>query len=129
MLHRIGLNAKTNLKLCTINRKQVRRSKYFAQHLNFSCDVLYRFGGGAEAGQVTCEVQLATALSTAVWETTHRIYESTRETEEAPEDWQWNPGDPRFVSRQLGHMIHLADGLLVQSREAANEERAKRSKK
>jgi len=91
---------------------------YFAQHVTFQSEVFFRFGGGHEPTRVTCEIQLATDLSTRIWEAAHPVYEVSRELMEAPAEWQWNPQDPRFVSSQLGHMIHLADGLLVQLREA-----------
>ena len=105
--------------------REGRLEGYFAQHVNFVEDVFYRFGGGREPGSIICEIQLSTELSTRVWETTHHIYEVSRGTGEMPEDWQWNPKDSRFLSRQLGHMIHLADGLLVQLRESTTLRKGK----
>ncbi|GAB3499480.1 hypothetical protein GCM10027399_24870 [Curvibacter fontanus] len=94
---------------------------YFAQHLTFRSQVFFRFGAGAATPcYVTCEVQIATALAKHVWENSHRFYETTRVNLERPEDWQWNPNDPRFLSRQLGHMIHLADGLFCNLRDRSN---------
>lgn len=90
---------------------------YYAQHITFEGDVFFRMGGSSSPVRITCEIQLATDLSTRIWEATHPIYEETRDTDEEPADWQWDPNDVRFVSRQLGHMIHLADGLLVRLRE------------
>jgi len=94
-----------------------RLEGYFAQHVTFRADVYYRFGGGTTPTGITCEVQVATDLSTRVWEAAHQVYEGARETSDEPAEWQWNPNDPRFVARQLGHMIHLADGMLVQLRD------------
>ena len=96
--------------------RQGRLQGYFAQHLWFEQRVIFRFGGGEELITIMCEVQIATALATRVWEGAHPIYEEWRVQSDEPEDWQWNPSDPRFTARQLGHMIHLADGLLVQLR-------------
>lgn len=90
---------------------------YFAQHVRFRLPVHFRFDGLAQSCKVTCEIQIATSLATHVWENSHALYESTRMTLEKSEDWQWNPKDPRFVSRQLGHMIHLADGLFCNLRD------------
>lgn len=105
--------------------KEGRLEGYYAQHLNFKENVFYRFGGGTTAALIICEVQIATEMSTLIWDATHAIYEEAREREEDnPAEWQWLPNDPRFVSRQLGHMIHLADGLLVQLREAVKRERS-----
>jgi hypothetical protein len=91
---------------------------YFAQHLTFRSQVFFNFGTGAATPcNVTCEVQIATSLATHVWENSHPIYETTRVNLEKSEDWQWHPNDPRFLSRQLGHMIHLADGLFCNLRD------------
>lgn len=92
---------------------------YFAQHLTFKRKVYFRFGGAEKSCDVTCEIQIATSLATHVWENSHGLYENTRANLEKSEDWQWNPGDRRFLSRQLGHMIHLADGLFCNLRDSA----------
>lgn len=108
---------------------QVKRERkgqvegYFAQHLYFNHEVFYRIGGGAEQVRIRCEVQVATALATRIWFESHGVYEEWRGREETKEEWQWNPNDSRFIARQLGHMIHLADGLLVQLRDAGLSER------
>jgi hypothetical protein len=99
-----------------------RLAGYFAQHFCFTDKVIFRFGGGEQLASIQCEVQIATALATRIWEESHRTYEEWRVQRDDPEDWQWNPEDPRFTARQLGHMIHLADGLLVQLRNSAQRQ-------
>lgn len=101
--------------------RQGRLVGYFAQHFCFRDNVIFRFGGGQELASIQCEVQVATSLATRIWEESHRTYEEWRVQVDTPEDWQWNPNDPRFTARQLGHMIHLADGLLVQLRDSARK--------
>lgn len=101
--------------------KRMRQGKlegYFAQHLTFTAPVIFRVGGAPKSVTIRCEVQVATELSTRVWEAAHGIYEHARVQAESPDEWQWNPTDPRFISRQLGHMVHLADGLLIQLRDS-----------
>ena len=88
--------------------------------------VYFRFGGQPISCDVTCEVQIATALATHVWENSHGLYENTRVNLEKSEDWQWNPRDPRFLSRQLGHMIHLADGMFCNLRDISGNENARK---
>ena len=99
---------------------------YFAQHLTFQEDVFFGLGGGKQPVRITCEVQIASLLATRMWEASHPHYEIARKGEGAPEEWQWNPKDPRFLARQLGHMIHLADGLLMQLREASGTQGLKK---
>ncbi len=92
-------------------------SGYFAQHVTFLSPVHFRFNGDTFSCSVVCEVQVATSLATHVWENSHALYEATRVRRESPEDWQWDPKDPRFLSRKLGHVIHLADGLFCNLRD------------
>lgn len=101
--------------------RQGRLQGYFAQHFCFQQRVIFRFGGGEQLVTIHCEVQIATVLATRIWEESHRTYEEWRVRNDEAEDWQWNPTDPRFTARQLGHMIHLADGLLVQLRNSAQQ--------
>jgi len=97
--------------------KQGRIEGYFAQHVSIVLPVFYRVGGVPQSTQITCEIQLASDMATQMWKTAHPLYEDARLGPNEPEVWQWKSDDPRFISHQLGHMIHLADGLLVQLRE------------
>lgn len=92
-------------------------SGYFAQHLTLRLPVHFRFNGSTTSCDVTCEIQVATSLATLVWENSHDLYQHNRMRSETLEEWQWNPNDPRFLGRQLGHMIHLADGLFCNLRD------------
>lgn len=99
-------------------RREGRVEGYFAQHITFLHDGVYHLGGGAQTAKVPCEIQIATELATRMWDASHPFYEVSRERTDRAETWQWDPSDPRFIANQLGHMIHLADGLLVQLRTA-----------
>lgn len=99
--------------------REGRLEGYFAQHLNISQSVIFRMGGIDRLARVTCEIQVASEMATRMWDVGHLLYERVRGTASVPANWQWSPTDPRFIPHQLGHMIHLADGLLVQIRDAA----------
>jgi hypothetical protein len=99
-------------------QRQGKLVGYFAQHVTFAADVHFRMAGHAEPVRISCEIQVATELSSQIWEAAHPVYEIARVRSDDPEDWQWSPKDPRFIARQLGHMIHLADGILVQLRDS-----------
>ena len=90
---------------------------YFAQHITFEQSVIFRLAGHSQMATINCEIQLASELATRIWDASHPLYEDARMQRNAPEEWQWKPNDPRFIANQLGHMIHLADGLLVQLRD------------
>lgn len=106
------------LQLKWTRERQGRLEGYFAQHITVSQDVIYRLGGVGKQTTIVAEVQVATDFGTRMWDATHPLYESVRGSKSDPASWQWQPGDPRFIAHQLGHMIHLADGLLMQLREA-----------
>lgn len=94
---------------------------YFAQHINLKLPVFFVLNKESTNYNLTVEIQIATSLATMVWENSHALYEGTRTKQEKSEDWQWNPNDPRFLSRQLGHMIHLADGLFCNLRDRGSK--------
>jgi len=94
---------------------------YYAQHVYFKTDQRFKVAGVTYTVPVECEIQIGTELSTPYWNTSHRIYEQWRDKEDDKTEWQWNPNDPRFIARQLGHTLHLAVGLLVQLRDSKNK--------
>ena len=101
-------------------RREGRIEGYFAQHITLEQNVIFRLAGHEQLATINCEIQLASELATRVWQASHPLYEEARMGHEAPEEWQWKPNEPRFMANQLGHMIHLVDGLLVQLRDTEN---------
>jgi hypothetical protein len=92
---------------------------YFAQHINIRHEVNYREAGHGNLTSIACEIQIASSMASQMWQTAHPLYEIVRSDISSPDNiWQWTPNDPRFISNQLGHMLHLADGLLVQLRDS-----------
>lgn len=114
----VGLG--TDFGHAPLRTREGRIEGYFAQHVTIEQEVIYRFGGAKSLTKIRCEIQIATELSTRMWEAAHPLYDLIRGEESDPEDWQWKPDDARFLCNQLGHMIHLADGLLVQLRKNIN---------
>lgn len=98
-------------------QRQGKIEGYFAQHINIRHEVNYREAGHGTLIKISCEIQIASSMASQMWQTSHPLYEIVRSDDSLPNDWQWKPDDPRFLSNQLGHMIHLADGLLVQLRD------------
>ena len=111
------LNLAKEMNLRPVVERQGSIEGYYAQHVNVSQDVIYRFGGVSKLTVIECEVQLASEMATRMWDASHPLYERVRNNATLPDDWQWRPHDARFISNQLGHVIHLADGLLVQLRD------------
>jgi len=121
----IGHFKRHNIEL----KAEARASGYYAHHLYFSWKRLFSFATKEDvAVSVVCEIQIATELATTIWDRTHGVYELSRVAADAGADddaWQWMPSDPRFIAAQLGNMIHLADGLVVQLRDAVQKESKK----
>ena len=110
--------AQTN---CSVElSREGRIEGYFAQHITLGQSVIFRLAGHEQMATINCEIQLASELATRVWDASHPLYEDARTRSTSPEEWQWKPTDPHFIANQLGHMIHLADGLLVQLRDTQN---------
>jgi len=112
------------MKLSPERRREGRIEGYFAQHITVQQEVIFRIVGHGQLAKVVCEIQIASEMATRMWDAAHPLYESARREAADPEDWQWKPNDPRFISNQLGHMIRLADGLLVQLRQSMKNRKA-----
>jgi hypothetical protein len=119
------LDLAEEMKLTRSRRREGRIEGYFAQHVTVHQEVIFRLAGHGELTKIVCEIQIASEMATRMWEAAHPLYEGTRGNGADPEDWQWKPIDPRFISNQLGHMIHLADGLLVQLRQSTAKGKVK----
>jgi len=115
--------AAKDMEILLSRERQGSLQGYFAQHIAIKQLVFYRVGGAAVAVGLECEIQIATALATRMWDASHPVYETVRQDDAESREWQWKPADPRFLSNQLGHMLHLADGLLVQLRESLRKPR------
>ena len=112
------VGAETN---CSVElSREGRIEGYFAQHITLGQNVILRLAGHEQMVTINCEIQVASELATRVWDASHPLYADTRTRGKSPEEWQWKPTDPQFIANQLGHMIHLADGLLVQLRDTQN---------
>jgi hypothetical protein len=119
------LEAFSKEQSCCVRRKREGRLEgYFAQHVIIAQEVIYRLAGQREMVKIHCEIQIASQMATSMWGAAHSLYEHARGSDADPQAWQWNPKDPQFISSQLGHMIHLADGLLVQLRDSARTKKA-----
>ncbi|HTR82955.1 MAG TPA: hypothetical protein VMI56_00655 [Reyranella sp.] len=105
-------------------RREGRLEGYFAQHLYLKQQVFFRYGGQQMPAEILCEVQVATEMATRMWTEGHGAYEIARGANDEPEKWQWSTNDPRFISNQLGHMLHLADGLLMQLRDSTKSRKS-----
>jgi hypothetical protein len=101
-----------------IHEKQGKIEGYYAQHINITQDVMLKIAGHTILIRISAEIQIATDMSTKMWDTSHGLYERTRGQPMEAENWQWKHSDPRFISNQLGHLVHLVDGLLIQLRES-----------
>ena len=109
---------------CLVDRnREGRLEGYFAQHLNIHHSVIYRLGGADRLASIVCEIQVASEMATRMWDVGHALYERIRGEATIPDNWQWDAHDPRFIPHQLGHMIHLADGLMVLIRESGKQEK------
>lgn len=112
------------LRLEPVRERQGKIQGYYAQHINILHEVNYREGGHGQLTKIKCEIQIASSMASQMWEASHPLYEAVRSDVSSPESWQWKPDDPQFISNQLGHMIHLADGLLVQLRDSKKSRKA-----
>lgn len=120
-LDAVGLIAKSlqvylqSVDSLVVHKPKGEKEGYFAHHLVFKDSFIFDFVGNKYIVPLRIEVQIGTVSATRHWNLSHKIYETDREA--SPNlDWQWNSADPRFICHQLGHMLHLSEGLFVELR-------------
>ena len=65
---------------------------------------------------VHVEVQLCTQIQEVIRSLTHVFYKKRRVKPRAPgHKWQWDCEGDEFVPNYLGHMLHYADGMIMNS--------------
>jgi hypothetical protein len=98
---------------------QARETGYYAAHTysSFTVDLpddewsLVRF-------TMKLEVQVTTQLQEVMGKLTHRQYEKRRELPaSASANWQWDHKSDSFQPNYLGHILHYAEGMIMEVRD------------
>jgi hypothetical protein len=75
------------------DRKHGRLEGYFAHHLYFmERHKEFPLRDEPVYVDICCEVQIATAVQTAIWDASHPVYGLYRGRIAEPREWQWNSG-------------------------------------
>jgi ppGpp synthetase/RelA/SpoT-type nucleotidyltranferase len=72
---------------------------------------------------VALEIQITTQLQEVIGRLLHKYYERRRSLREKPDlKWQWNYESDEFITNYLGHILHYAEGMImeVRTRQAAS---------
>lgn len=93
---------------------------YYANHIYFDEQVFLKYQGNTTLLNLSCEIQIATQSATRLWNLSHQLYTQDRGEPKKDMSWQWNHKNPRFLCNQLGHALHLTEGLFVQLRDEIN---------
>lgn len=67
--------------------------------------------------RVPVEIQICTQVQEVLRALTHKIYEVNRRTPRSTDTkWQWDCHSAEFVPNYLGHILHYADGMIMNVR-------------
>jgi hypothetical protein len=66
---------------------------------------------------VALEIQVTTQLQDVIGKLLHKYYEDRRMQASQPElKWQWNYESDEFLTNYLGHILHYAEGMIMEAR-------------
>ena len=90
---------------------------YYAIHLSVALEA-YVTGIGWEAELVNfdVEIQIATMTQWVLRTLSHDLYARQRVSRPDDDQWQWQPSGEPFQTSYLGHLLHYADGMMVELR-------------
>jgi hypothetical protein len=95
---------------------EAREEGYYAAHIlvHSAADVP---DWDSERIPVTLEIQVTTQLQDVIRNLLHKYYEQRRTRTAAPETkWQWDYDSNEFLTNYLGHLLHYAEGMIMEAR-------------
>ncbi|HEX3842647.1 MAG TPA: hypothetical protein VHU85_17785 [Acidimicrobiales bacterium] len=102
---------------------EARDVGYYALHANIPVPLSRTTKGWKRLEEtILIEIQVCTQVQDVIRSLTHTIYETARRL---PKDqdtaWQWQYKDVDFTPKYLGHILHYADGMIVNIRDRKKE--------
>lgn len=99
---------------------EAREEGYYAVHITATC-LLTAANKAWEAQKirVPVEIQICTQVQEVLRALTHKLYEVNRRAPRPTDTkWQWDCHSVEFVPNYLGHILHYADGMIMNVRHA-----------
>lgn len=97
---------------------EAREEGYYAAHIviHSTADVP-KENWDSERIPVALEVQVTTQLQDVIRKLLHKYYEHRRMQTAQPEvKWQWDYESEEFLTNYLGHILHYAEGMIMEAR-------------
>ena len=97
---------------------KARDEGYYAVHVSIPMRLQYGSSGWESLfANIQVELQLCTQIQEVLRLLTHDLYRKRRVEPLVPGyRWQWDCESDEFVLNYLGHMLHYADGMIMNSR-------------
>ncbi len=98
---------------------EAREEGYYAAHVAVAQRVeVPRPDWDTEKLDATVEIQVTTQLQDVIRILLHRYYEARRERRAQPDvKWQWDYKSDEFLANYLGHILHYAEGMIMEVRD------------
>lgn len=91
---------------------------YYAVHLSLPVRTYVTTGDwNSEEITFNIEVQVATMTQWVLRTLSHELYAKQRVQPPSNEKWQWDPASESFKNNYLWHLLHFADGVMVEIRD------------
>lgn len=117
LCHELGLPCNVTL--------EAKEEGYYAAHLYISCEFeVPSLNWDTERTHFSVEIQITTQIQDVIRKLLHKYYEIRRKKPiEAKEviKWQWDYKSDEFVANYLGHILHYAEGMIMEIREKQKE--------
>lgn len=109
----------------TLVEYEAREDGYYALHLTATLSL----SASSKAWQavqlnIPVEIQICTQVQEVLRTLTHKFYvDRRRRPAVTDQKWQWNCHSEQFVPNYLGHILHYADGMIMNVRHQRESER------
>lgn len=97
---------------------QAREEGYYALHITATVPLPFPSRDWRTTRlDIPVEIQVCTQVQEVLRALTHKFYEDRRRRPTVTDEkWQWNCHSEQFVPNYLGHLLHYADGMIVNVR-------------
>ncbi len=97
---------------------EAKNEGYYALHATISISLTHFAEGRQLDSIVPVEIQVCTQIQDVIRSLTHTFYEGRRRLPKREGAvWQWDYKCPEFTPNYLGHLLHYADGMIVNVRD------------
>jgi hypothetical protein len=84
---------------------------------NINVNIIDRYSGEIVETKISVELQISTQIQEIMKDLLHEEYEKARKLNKQNDSWKWDYNDDNFSITYLAHLLHFAEGKIMEMTE------------